>query len=96
MHKDDCQSKHGPVQRQEGWSTSTTTTNATDNNNPPLKTHNTMSVSIILRDGESIQDAMARAKTNILKQKAETRSDQALNLSMDELNAMFNHNNAQS
>lgn len=55
-----------------------------------------MSVSIILRDGESIQDAMARAKTNILKQKAETRSDQALNLSMDELNAMFNHNNAQS
>ncbi len=55
-----------------------------------------MSVSIILRDGESIQDAMVRAKTNILKQKAATRSDQALNLSMDELNAMFNSTNAQS
>ena len=60
------------------------------------KTHNTMSVSIILREGESIQDAMARAKTNILKQKAATRSDQVLNLSMDELNAMFNPTNAQS
>ena len=55
-----------------------------------------MSVSIILREGESIQDAMVRAKTNILKQKAANRSDQALNLSMDELNAMFNPTNAKS
>jgi len=55
-----------------------------------------MSVSIILREGESIQDAMARAKTNILKQKASSRSDQALRMSMEELNAMFNPTNAQS
>jgi predicted RNase H-like HicB family nuclease len=55
-----------------------------------------MSVSIILRQGESIQDAMARAKTTILKQKAANQSDEALNLSMDELNAMFNPNNSQA
>ena len=49
-----------------------------------------MSVSIILREGESIQDAMARAKTTILKQQAQAQLDQFGSLSMEQLNTMFN------
>ena len=55
-----------------------------------------MSVSIILRQGESIQDAMARAKTTILKQQAQQTHDHAESLSMNQLNEMFNPTNAQS
>jgi len=50
-----------------------------------------MSVSIILREGESIQDAMARAKTTILKQRAQEQIDPAMSLSMEQLNTMFNN-----
>ena len=49
-----------------------------------------MSVSIILRQGESIQDAMARAKTTILKQRAQAQIDPVGSLSMEQLDAMFN------
>jgi len=55
-----------------------------------------MSVSNILRQGESIQDAMARAKTTILKQQEQQTHDHAQSLSMDQLNEMFNPNNSQS
>lgn len=49
-----------------------------------------MSVKIILRQGESIQDAMKRAKTNILHKQAQEQLDRFGNLSMEQLNAMFN------
>ena len=49
-----------------------------------------MSVSIILRQGESIQDAMARAKTTILKRQAQATHDQVSRLSMTQLESMFN------
>jgi hypothetical protein len=49
-----------------------------------------MSVSIILREGESIQDAMARAKTTILKQQAQEQLDRFGSLSMEQLDKMFN------
>ena len=54
-----------------------------------------MSVSIILRQGESIQDAMARAKTTILKQRAQAQIDPVGSLSMEQLNAMFNQSTQQ-
>ena len=54
-----------------------------------------MSVSIILRQGESIQDAMARAKTTILKRRAQAQIDPVGSLSMEQLNAMFNQSTQQ-
>jgi hypothetical protein len=49
-----------------------------------------MSVPIILRQGESIQDAMARAKTTILKRQAQATHEHISSLSMEQLNTMFN------
>ena len=54
-----------------------------------------MSVSIILREGESIQDAMARAKTTILKQRAQAQLDPVMSLSIEQHNSMFNQSTQQ-